>query len=691
MTSGVYRIPDCVQAYKKQYDIFVLEIFGMPRPCLNPGLPDDRLQVCSIPMTDFQFKQFGKYQLLDKIAVGGMAELFRAKLTGVKGFEKLIAIKKILSNLSDEENLVKSFIDEAKLAALLHHENIIQIYDFGSINGEYFIAMEYLFGKDLRTITRMAKKRDLPLSLENILYITSRICAGLDYSHNLKDLQGQPLNIIHRDINPQNILITYDGHVKIIDFGIAKAASHNTKTRENLIKGKLAYMSPEQANGLKIDHRSDIFSTGIILYELLAARRMFEGETLHVLSLVREARYDPPQEVIDRLPAKLNQILCRALAKEPEKRYQSGSEMLADLEECAYELSLRPNSRSFAGYMKKLFKEELAQEEAALWTNTQINAGNTGIEEDSAEGERTSENTVVLTRIHPGRILERLSSAFSAAKRLKRFIPEKKFLTDRLARLAKRITIPKPKHFNYIHLAAILGFVVIAVVFGTVLKRLPLAGSQNEIEAHTVKSVEADESVELAKLEAAKAAFQAQRHVLAEVLLEEILNARPEMRTGVRELYTKVLEANAAGLVEKHPDQAEGLLLKALALKPDSISLLSRLGYVYVERKNFQKAIDAYEKVAELAPRLPDAFFNLGYVYAITENYQKARDMYGKVVELSPPFIDEALFNLAVIQQKLGDREQSIQNLERAVRLNPENVSAKNYLHQLKKQTGNQG
>jgi superkiller protein 3 len=133
------------------------------------------------------------------------------------------------------------------------------------------------------------------------------------------------------------------------------------------------------------------------------------------------------------------------------------------------------------------------------------------------------------------------------------------------------------------------------------------------------------------------------------------------------------------------------LLLKVLALKPDSISLLSRLGYVYVERKNFQKAIDAYEKVAELAPRLPDAFFNLGYVYAITENYQKARDMYGKVVELSPPFIDEALFNLAVIQQKLGDREQSIQNLERAVRLNPENVSAKNYLHQLKKQTGNQG
>ena len=134
--------------------------------------------------------------------------------------------------------------------------------------------MEFLFGKDLRTIRKISKKRELPLGMDNILHIVSRICAGLDYSHNLKDLQGQPLSIIHRDINPQNILVTYEGQVKIIDYGIAKAASQNNKTRENLIKGKLAYMSPEQASGRTIDARSDIFATGIILYELLAARRM---------------------------------------------------------------------------------------------------------------------------------------------------------------------------------------------------------------------------------------------------------------------------------------------------------------------------------------------------------------------------------------------------------------------------------
>ena len=196
-------------------------------------------------MSDFEPQKFGKYQLLDKIAAGGMAELYRAKVTGDYGFEKQVAIKKILPHLSDEGNLVKAFIDEAKLAALLQHENIVQIYDFGNMNGEYFIAMEYLFGKDLRKLTYKAKEKGVPFDLENILYVISRVCAGLDYSHNLKDLQGKPLNIIHRDINPQNIFITYEGQVKIIDFGIAKAASHNSTTHEGLIKGKLAYMAPQ--------------------------------------------------------------------------------------------------------------------------------------------------------------------------------------------------------------------------------------------------------------------------------------------------------------------------------------------------------------------------------------------------------------------------------------------------------------
>ena len=642
-------------------------------------------------MTVFQPKQFGKYQLLDKIAVGGMAELFRAKLTGVEGFEKLIAIKKILPNLSQEEILVTSFIDEAKLAALLHHENIVQIYDFGSMDDDYFIAMEFLFGKDLRTIRQTAKERELPLGMENILYIIARVCAGLDYSHNLKDLQGQPLNITHRDINPQNILVTYEGQVKIIDYGIAKAASHNTKTRENLIKGKLAYMSPEQANGQTIDHRSDIFSAGIILYELLAVRRMFEGETMQVLSLVREAQYDPPEEVIPNLPSKLNQILRRALAKDPEERYQSAGEMLADVEECAFEMSLRPNARNFAHYMKALFEDEYAEEEMALWAKSKIyEAGEDEDEDAQAREQATPDYTAVLTQgtlnqklVHFKRALSRgiwqkLVNVFGIDKKN----PAKETNRDE-----------KPKRLNYKlnNLKPVLVVITFLLLVALGIKQISFSRSQPEDIRYASQATAGQESAALSKLAAGKAALEASRFTLAVTLFEEIVADNPSMKPAVNEFYVKASLGQAAEILETDPVQAEKFLLKALEMDPANISGLSNLAYLNMGRKNYPKAIEVYLKVAELAPRLPDTFFNLGYVYAITDDYQQAKLMYHRVVELAPAFTDEALYNLAVINEKLGEHNQCIKNLEQAVALNPGNETAKKYLHQLKKKPGDKG
>ena len=628
-------------------------------------------------MTVFKPRQFGKYQLLDRIAVGGMAELFRAKLTGAQGFEKLIAIKKILPNLSGEENLVTSFIDEAKLAALLHHENIIQIYDFGSMDDQYFIAMEYLFGKDLRTICRTARAKDEPLALENILYIMSRICAGLDYSHNLKDLQGKPLHIIHRDINPQNILITYEGQVKIIDFGIAKAASHNTQTRENLIKGKLAYMSPEQANGQSIDHRSDIFSTGIILYELLADRRMFTGETMHVLSLVREAQYDPPEEVIPDLPDKLNSILRQALARDPDDRYQNAGEMLADIEEFLIELSLRPNSRSFAGYMKGLFEEEYAEEELALWAKTQIyEAAEKAPAEKSETLEETRETTIILTRDYlldkikllKGSFLPRLSRTFRG-------------FWDRI----------KPAKINLRYVALIFGLVGLIMLLNLVHKNLPFTVHEREVAAYPTQGAIAVEPVEEIKIAAARAALENKKYVLAAMLIEEALESKPALKEKISHDYARALQGKAGDIIQTDSEAARKLLLKVLALDPRNISCLSQLGYIYMARKDYASAIETYLKVTELAPRQPDTFFNLGYMYTITKNYPEAVAMYERVVELRPDFTDEALFNLAVINQKLGERDRCIKNLEQAVAFNPGNLSAKKYLRQLKKNTGDEG
>jgi serine/threonine protein kinase/Flp pilus assembly protein TadD len=642
-------------------------------------------------MTVFQPKQFGKYQLLDKIAVGGMAELFRAKLTGVEGFEKLIAIKKILPNLSQEKILVTSFIDEAKLAALLHHENIVQIYDFGSMDDNYFIAMEFLFGKDLRTIRQTAKERELPLGMENILYIIARVCAGLDYSHNLKDLQGQPLNIIHRDINPQNILVTYEGQVKIIDYGIAKAASHNTQTRENLIKGKLAYMSPEQANGQTIDHRSDIFSAGIILYELLAVRRMFEGETMQVLSLVREAQYDPPEEVIPNLPSKLNQILRRALAKDPEERYQSAGEMLADVEECAFEMSLRPNARNFAHYMKALFEDEYAEEEMALWAKSKIYEPGEDEDEDAqAREQATPDYTAVLTQgtlnqklVHFKRVLSRgiwqkLVNVFGIDKK-------------NSAKETNRDEKPKRLNYKLNNLKPVLVVITFLLLVALGIKQISFSRSQPEDIRYASQAAAGQESAALSKLAAGKAALEAGRFTLAATLFEEIVADNPSMKPAVYEFYVKAALGQAAELLETDPVQAEKFLLKALEMDPANISGLSNLAYLNMGRKNYPKAIEVYLKVAELAPRLPDTFFNLGYVYAITDDYQQAKLMYHRVVELAPAFTDEALYNLAVINEKLGEHNQCIKNLEQAVALNPGNETAKKYLHQLKKKPGDKG
>ena len=632
-------------------------------------------------MTLFEPKQFGKYQLLDKIAEGGMAELFRAKLTGAQGFEKLIAIKRILPNLSGEENLLSAFIDEAKLAALLHHENIIQIYDFGSMDDQYFIAMEYLFGKDLRTISRTVRKKDQELGLENILYIICRICAGLDYSHNLKDLQGKALNIIHRDINPQNILITYEGQVKIIDFGIAKAASHNTKTRENLIKGKLAYMSPEQANGQAIDHRSDIFSTGIILYELLADRRMFQGETMHVLSLVREAQYDPPEEVIPNLPPKLNAILRRALAKDPDERFRYAGEMLADIEEFMFELSLRPNARSFAGYMKELFEEEHAQEELALWAKAQIyEAGEQESDQEPVPEDETYENTIILTKL--------LTKEF-LIKKIKQL--KSAFLPQGIKALKKVLGNGKLRKLNTRHVALILGLVILAVVADFGYKKLPFTKTEREVSAYSTQTATPTQAVELTKIAAGKAALETKRYILAAMLFEEVLAGKPSMREKVAEDYAKALQGQASDLIGKDTEQALELLLKALEVDSGNIAGLSQLGYIYMDRKEYPKAIETYLKVTELAPRQPDTFFNLGYAYTITKNYQQAKTMYGRVVELRPAFTDEALFNLAVIHEKLGERDRCLKNLEQAVALNPGNKSAQKYLYQLKQKTGDEG
>ena len=321
-------------------------------------------------------QRFGNYFLLKKIATGGMAELYKAKKSGEQGFEKLLAIKLILPHHATNEDFITMFIDEAKVAALLNHQNIVQIYDLGKIEDSYCIVMEYVRGKDLKSVISRGLKTLKRLSIEHACYITSALLGGLSYAHRKKD-RGQDLKIVHRDVSPQNVLISYEGEVKIVDFGIAKAATQSRETKVGLLKGKISYMSPEQARGKPLDMRSDIFSSGIVLYEMLTGKKLFQGDTdLNSLEKVREAKVEPlPTELNKSVPKELEAILLKSLALEPTDRYQTASEMDEALQSFM-RMSGYSGGNYLSQYMSELFRDDIEEElrEEEAWDHTLVSS-----------------------------------------------------------------------------------------------------------------------------------------------------------------------------------------------------------------------------------------------------------------------------------------------------------------------------
>ncbi len=342
--------------------------------------------------------KYGKYTLIDRIAVGGMAEIFLARQAGLEGFEKTIVIKRIRPHLGKQPSFVKMFLNEAKLAAQLDHPNIVQIYDLGKIADTYFIAMEYIFGRDMRRVIPKAESMGIPFPMVYALKIVSSVCEGLYYAHQKGDIYGNPLNIVHRDVTPENIFVSFDGTVKVLDFGIAKAANQIEQTRAGEIKGKLSYMSPEQVVGKALDARSDIFSLGVVLYEWITGFKLFTGENeVAILKSISEGKIYAPSYFKADIPEAVEHILMKALDKDREQRYQTAWEMQYDIDQFLSEYEFTPSNIHLSNFLKQLFSDELEEEKKRLLSEGAPLPVEEAVEDDEDDGvEVTFDNRTVV-------------------------------------------------------------------------------------------------------------------------------------------------------------------------------------------------------------------------------------------------------------------------------------------------------
>ncbi len=303
----------------------------------------------------------GKYEVLRKLATGGMAEIYLARVRGTAGFEKMTVIKRILPHIAQDPQFVQMFLDEARLAATLQHPNIADVYDVGEHDrGEVFYAMEYVHGQDVRGLRWAARKRDEQIPLAISLAIIHGTASALDYAHDKRGPDGQPLGLVHRDISSSNIMISYDGAVKLLDFGIARATNQRQKTQTGTLKGKIPYMSPEQCRSGALDRRSDLFSLGTVMFEITTGRRPFRGQgDFDIMEQIVHHGAPRPSAIVNGYPLELEAIVMKLLAREREDRYQSAEDMLHDLDGFLGTHKLWASTKVVGKYMRQLFAERV--------------------------------------------------------------------------------------------------------------------------------------------------------------------------------------------------------------------------------------------------------------------------------------------------------------------------------------------
>lgn len=308
-----------------------------------------------------------KYKILERFDSGGMAEVFVAESESMKGFKKRVAIKRILPHLTKNQKFVQMFLDEAKLCLQLEHANIVNVFDIGKADASFFIVMEYVEGANLKKVIESYRRGGKMVPIEQSIYVLREVCEGLAYAHDQTDLTtNEPLGIVHRDVSPPNILLSKRGEIKLVDFGLAKATSQLEETDPGVVKGKFSYLSPEAASGMSVDMRADIFSVGILLYEMLTGQRLFYGENdYHTVELVRKAEVPPISSINPQVPPEMEEVITKALAKNPDDRYQHASEFSDELTKLLFGRGMAVSRGDIARMVGFTLKEQKTAKPAA--------------------------------------------------------------------------------------------------------------------------------------------------------------------------------------------------------------------------------------------------------------------------------------------------------------------------------------
>ena len=612
--------------------------------------------------------KFGKYHLIEQIAVGKVAQVWKAQITGIKGMEQYLVIKRLLPHLSTKKGVVDIFLGEAKRVVGLRHESIVRIYDYGAIEGTPYVAQEYVEGKDLGAFMAAIRQRGRALGLDQAVYIIEKIAEALDFAHKQ--------DLIHGGLSPQNVLVSRRGEVKVSDFSISRAALEGMGDDPETLEKSAPYLSPEFVTQGLINVKTDIFCAGVLFCELLTGQPWLGGDPKRALSALKDQGFDPASQVPEDLPQGLRDILRRALARDPAKRYLSPTIMFEEIKRVVKNLAAKPSGEEVADLIVELFPKVEAAKKADQ--QEEVEEGQEAPEQrpEAASVPKPDSRAAATKKLLFGGIAALLVLGLAAFFLFSRGDEEEGFATPG----APGITASKGSVDSPAPPTQGKASVERPQAPDTVQEGAP----KKEAPPDTPEKQPPPDPGRLELQKGVEALAQGQ-YDKAISIFKAVASKYPELKEDLSIPYSQALEAKAKTILDKQPKRATALLKEAVSLNPENVEAHFHLGLLHGDQKKFSMAIDEYKRVVQLDPQYADAYFNLGYIYAVRRDYENAEKAYKEVVNLAPPYLDEALFNLAMVQKRLGKREACIQNLKRAIIVNPDNKLAKKYL---KKMTG---